>query len=276
MFDHDRKDVKNYADVSVIIPCFNSSDSLLRACESILSQSLLPAELILIDDASNDNGSTRASISSILDKISRNTDILCKSVFLDDNVGPGMARNAGWEIASCYFLSFLDADDTWHPEKIEFQYSIMKANSHFDLTCHYSVKHEDYHKILNLNIDLRPLFFLKMLFKNFIETRSVMLKRSIPFRFEKHTRFSEDYKLWLDMIGNGIIAYLIPAQLASTYRNNYSPGGQSSHLIKMEKSELKIYWALYEKSKINLSLFIACVTSSIFKFLLRQIRSLGF
>jgi len=276
MFDHGSKNIKNYADVSVIIPCFNASDSLLRACESILSQSLLPTELILIDDASNDGGRTSVLISSILDKFSKDTNILCKSKFLDVNVGPGVARNIGWEMASCQFLAFLDADDTWHPKKIEFQYAIMRANSHLDLTCHYSVKNEKYQNILNSNIDLFPLFFLKMLFKNFIETRSVMLKRSIPIRFEKHTRFAEDYRLWLDMIGNGSIACLIPAQLGSTYRNSYSPGGQSSNLIKMEQSELRIYYGLYKNSKINFLIFIASASLSILKFLLRLIRSVSF
>ena len=45
---------KNYADISVIIPCYNSYKTIERALNSVVNQSLLPREIILVDDCSTD------------------------------------------------------------------------------------------------------------------------------------------------------------------------------------------------------------------------------
>jgi glycosyltransferase involved in cell wall biosynthesis len=58
------------ASISVIIPCYRCSETIERAVDSIAQQTLLPSEVFLIEDASNDNGKTLHFISTSK-KISR-------------------------------------------------------------------------------------------------------------------------------------------------------------------------------------------------------------
>ena len=111
--------------VSVIIPCYRCADTIKRALGSVIAQTLPPEEIILIDDFSNDDGVTLTTL-NYLRQMHQKTSI--KIVLLDKNSGPGSARNAGWKEASQPYLAFLDADDSWHPKKLEIQYQWMVAH----------------------------------------------------------------------------------------------------------------------------------------------------
>ena len=107
--------MKQPAKVSVIIPCYNCALTLQRAFNSVLSQTVQPAEILLIDDKSTDNTLEiiKQSIVAFPLKI--------KIIELTVNQGAANARNAGWEVATQPYIAFLDSDDTWHPKKIEIQ-----------------------------------------------------------------------------------------------------------------------------------------------------------
>nr|WP_175801934.1 glycosyltransferase [Burkholderia anthina] len=109
----DRSDRPQVAPVSVIVPCYRSVSTLERAVASVYAQTWRPAELILVDDASPDD--TLACIERLR---SRYGDDWIRVIALPRNGGPGVARNVGWRCATQRFIAFLDADDTWHPDKI--------------------------------------------------------------------------------------------------------------------------------------------------------------
>ena len=89
------------APVSAVIPCYQAVKHLERAVDSVMNQTVRPSELILVDDASPDNGETRYLIENLAEKInSEKAGVLVKVIFLSANKGPGGARNAGWEKAS--------------------------------------------------------------------------------------------------------------------------------------------------------------------------------
>src|SRR5262249_27797826 len=92
-------------------------DVLRRALGSVETQTRQPAQVVVVDDASQDGNAERVCKASSL----RNIQILV----LDKNSGPGAARNAGIAASSQPFIAFLDADDEWHAEKLERQISIM-------------------------------------------------------------------------------------------------------------------------------------------------------
>lgn len=92
------------APVSVVIPCFQCVRTLERAVASVAGQTVLPLELILVDDGSGDE--TRALMTHLQ---SRNKTGWIKLVMLDTNVGAASARNAGWDEARGDFVAFLDA-----------------------------------------------------------------------------------------------------------------------------------------------------------------------
>lgn len=98
--------------VSAIIPVHNGRDYVSDAIESVLRQTYVPIECVVVDDGSTDD--TVAIISQYQRDI-----VLVRS----PNYGVASARNLGASHARGKFLAFLDADDVWLPHKIEFQMS---------------------------------------------------------------------------------------------------------------------------------------------------------
>lgn len=94
---------------SVIVPLYNKRPYIRRCVDSILSQSFLDFELIVVDD-----GSTDAS-HEVLENI---TDSRFK-IIRQKNKGEGFARNAGMSIALGKWFAFIDADDMWLPNHLE-------------------------------------------------------------------------------------------------------------------------------------------------------------
>ncbi|HSC21064.1 MAG TPA: glycosyltransferase [Solirubrobacterales bacterium] len=93
--------------VAVVIPCFNQAHYLAEAIESVLSQTLSPAEVVVVDDGSEDNSH---EVAGRYEKVTR---------MRQRNRGVAAARNAGMQATSSEYLVFLDADDRLLPEAIE-------------------------------------------------------------------------------------------------------------------------------------------------------------
>lgn len=108
--------------VSVIIPVYNSLLYLKEAIDSVLGQTFTDYEIIIIDDGSTDD--IKGAVQPYLDN---HENILFTR---QENQGPGPARNTGIRLAKGRWIAFLDADDIWRPEKLEWQ--ITYARKHPD------------------------------------------------------------------------------------------------------------------------------------------------
>ncbi|MEU5081400.1 MULTISPECIES: bifunctional glycosyltransferase/CDP-glycerol:glycerophosphate glycerophosphotransferase [Streptomyces] len=97
---------------SVIVPCYRVQGFLPECLDSVLGQSFGDFELIAVDDRSPDD------CGAILDEYARR-DPRVKVLHLPENVGLGMARNAGLPHATGDYLLFLDSDDTLTPGALE-------------------------------------------------------------------------------------------------------------------------------------------------------------
>jgi len=104
--------------VSVIVPAYNAEDTVLETIESVLQQTFQDLELIVIDD-----GATDGTVAALKDV----TDPRLK-IFSFENGGLPTARNRGIERASGQFLSFVDADDLWTPDKLAKQMRALEEN----------------------------------------------------------------------------------------------------------------------------------------------------
>ena len=100
--------------VSIIIPAFNSENSISTALDSILSQTWHNLEVIVVDDCSTDD-----TVSQILRY--KKLDPRLKLIRSDANNGPYIARNLALKSATGDFVTCNDADDWSHPQKIELQ-----------------------------------------------------------------------------------------------------------------------------------------------------------
>jgi glycosyltransferase involved in cell wall biosynthesis len=105
--------------VSIIIPTFESPDTLMRAIRSILAQTYWEIELIVVDDASRDN--TEQVVFGLGDK-------RIKYVKHNQNKGVAGARNTGIKASSGEFIAFCDHDDEWFPNKLKLQLDIFREN----------------------------------------------------------------------------------------------------------------------------------------------------
>ena len=225
--------------VSVIIPFYKHIDELKRALASVESQTALPMEVIVVnDDGNNDNKSE-------LDLLENQYSILSfKLIHLPKNIGAAGARNAGWDCASGDYVAFLDADDAWHPRKLEIQYEFMKCNPHIDLTGHgYFISSGEPRWDLNpsLPLSFSTITLNRLLIVNQFVTPSVMIKSSYPLRFNVSQRYMEDYQLWLSMAVKKAKMIFLNLELTSLFKPAFGAAGLSSHLWEMEKGELHTY-----------------------------------
>ena len=99
--------------VSVIIPTYNRCRLLERAVNSVLKQTFRDFELIVVDDASEDNTGRLKILTDNADKLT----YYC----LPSNRGVSAARNFGAQKSRGEWIAFLDSDDEWFPEKLEKQ-----------------------------------------------------------------------------------------------------------------------------------------------------------
>lgn len=258
---------ENVAPVSVVIPCYRCSATIGRAVESIAKQTQNPAEVILVDDASDDG------TWSVLQEIARVYPGWITVLQLNKNQGAASARNAGWEVASQPYIAFLDADDAWHSRKIEIQYAYMNSHPEVLLSGHHYrvVKQADQLPDWEIGLLVGSQLISKwiMLLSNRFTTPSVMLRRDVPNRFLPGKRHVDDHLLWLELICQGHKMVKLSAELVSIYKPLYGSSGLSAQLWLMEKGELETYKQLYDQALINLIQWLGLSLYSLLKFVRR-------
>ena len=103
--------------ISVVIPCYNSSNTIASSVESVLNQSVdCQVEILVVDDCSSDFQELKDIIDNI-DNASVNLKVLASPI----NGGGGHARNIGISAATGEYICFLDSDDEWFPNKLRVQ-----------------------------------------------------------------------------------------------------------------------------------------------------------
>ena len=191
--------------VSVIIPNYNSEKYIHDTIQSVLNQTYKNIEILIIDDCSSDN-----SVSIIKNMASENKNI--KLIQLTKNCGrPAKPRNIGISKSKGEYIAFLDSDDIWHRQKIEFQLYCMKKYNNSFSSCAVQI----FNKNIPEELEFIPSHFDKkryisfkninnLLIKNFIKSgSSVLCKKSIikNIMFNELAEYKavEDYNFWLDI-----------------------------------------------------------------------------
>lgn len=105
------------ANVSVVVPCYNAERFIAETIQSVLQQSVLPIEILIIDDGSTDD--SRRIAETFGDPV---------RVIVQENQGESVARNRGIDEARGEWIAFLDADDLWESNKLQRQLKVMSAD----------------------------------------------------------------------------------------------------------------------------------------------------
>jgi len=109
---------------SVIIPTYNRRRFLERSIHSVITQTIQPREIIVVDDGSTDGSAEWIRLQYPQVK-----------VIQQENKGVSAARNHGIQIAQAEWIAFLDSDDEWLPNKLENQQQALDDNPDFKF-CH--------------------------------------------------------------------------------------------------------------------------------------------
>jgi len=107
------------ADIAVIIPVYNGERYLTATLESVFSQTLLPVDVIVIDDGSTDRSAEVVASSPFAERI---------TLLRQANAGQSAARNFGSRHTSASLVAFLDQDDQWYPNHLQAQVACLADN----------------------------------------------------------------------------------------------------------------------------------------------------
>lgn len=255
-----------FAPISVVIPVHGHLDCIFRAIESVAVQTMLPVEVILVNDGGGKDAENL--LGSICDKYEANW---VKLINLPVNQGAAYSRNMGWDQAIGDYIAFLDADDAWHPEKIKNQYIYMMHNPLIDFSGHlHRVEtSQPVWKNYAIRDSINPISKSKILLLNPFVTPSVMLKKSVSLRFNGAQRYSEDYRLWIALVFNNYRGVRLNSELGCIYKPSLSRAGLSSHLWKMECGELMSYISLPKFGMRYIPIALILIPYSLVKFLRR-------
>jgi NDP-sugar pyrophosphorylase family protein len=258
-----RRGVPAQVPISVVLPCYRNSATVAEAIRSIHEQVVTPLEVIAVDDASGDD--TPALLQDLGQRFGADR---FRLIAFSANRGPSAARNAGWEAARGEFVAFLDADDTWHPRKLEIQYRFMRKHKNIALSGHRHSLGE-----LPYVPDGEPAWSFvdstSLLWRNRFVTPSVMVRRDLKLRFEETRRHMEDHLLWMQAAFHGHGIALIEAPLVALHKRSFGDGGLSADLLEMERGELANYASLFRQGFFGRASLLALQGWSLAKFLRR-------
>ncbi len=186
--------------VSVITPAYNAEAVINRTIQSVCDQSFTNWELLVVDDCSTD--CTRDVVEAWALKDSR-----VRLIGLKNNFGgPAGPRNVGVEMALGEYVAFLDADDIWHPRKLEIQVALLDSCA-ADFVCSQMKNFTSEEDIEFADIgeyDLEAVSFRQQSFRSRIPTSSVIARRELlrahPFQELISYKAVEDYHCWLNIL----------------------------------------------------------------------------
>ena len=181
--------------VSVIIITYNRAELLRSAITSVLNQTFQDFELIVVDDASQDN--TAAVVQAFNDERIR-------YIRHETNKKEAGARNTGVQNAGGEYIAFLDDDDEWLPEKLQRQVDLLDKCAAI-VGCVYT-GYPKIDKVTGKIVDQivpskRGNIFEDMFIQNWVGTPSTVLIRKTCFEkvglFDESIAFSLDYDMWI-------------------------------------------------------------------------------
>ncbi|KAF7771191.1 hypothetical protein PCIT_a4247 [Pseudoalteromonas citrea] len=206
-------------DVSVIIPNYNCKAYIWKALASVLKQSNVDIEIIVVDDGSSD-GSVEW-----LEKAQQTYKQLV--LIKQEQRGVVVARNNAITQAKADHIAFLDADDYWSEDKLSNQLAFMKSHPNCTLSfTNYMHVDEQYQKIIDC-FSYWPEFYNKtlqgsnhyqllnksqdlLLYANVVGTSTVMVDKAAIIDiacFDRKLKSASDWDCWLKLASKGEVAY---------------------------------------------------------------------
>lgn len=250
--------------ISVVIPAFNAEKTIINSLHSVLDQTFLPAEIIVINDGSTDN--TESIVSAFFNTQQIVYPQIQFNLITVPNGGVSKARNLGIEKASGDYIAFLDSDDTWKKEKLEKQIKLFRANENLLLVSTGST-------LKPVSNTTKFYSLQKLLWSNKIVTSSVLLKSSIAKELFFDTRLSsvEDFHLWLRIAHKSVIALIDEELTVYAKQLGYGISGLSGNIDLLYKNELLCFAFLRKDKILSFFQYLLAVSVTNLRYIRRKI-----
>lgn len=237
---------KNFL-VSIIMPAYNAERYIKEAIESVLNQTYKNIEIIVINDGSTDN------TEEILRPYFKNKII---RYYKQQNAGIGAARNYAIKLSNGKFITFLDADDIYLPEKVEAEAEVLARFCDYGIV-YCNLKHffdGKPDKLLQHQYDFQSGdVFRELLKRDFINPTSVMIRKEVIDRFgsfDSAMRHAEDWDLWLRLSYQGVKFYFLDKDLVRA-RISGSSLSNLNNQWDMKEHALRLFKKLFVRMNLD-------------------------
>ncbi len=260
----------------------DSPSHLKEALKSILDQSLLPSEIIIIGD-----GPLPESIHSVLREVVDKPSWNACFYQLEQNMGLGYALNYGIKKCNFNYIARMDSDDICLPNRFELQINYFKKHPNVDCISGHV---EEFKGDINNVVSCRKVPISNAYVKKFVKRRCPMNHPAVMYKkdavlaagnYSVNMRFQQDYHLWIRMLANGAVLENVDAVLLKF---------RLGAMLKRRKGwiytlcEFEIQKMLYENNMIHIfGLLLNSVTRSLprllpaflVKYVYKAIRMMG-
>ncbi|OUL19844.1 glycosyltransferase [Nostoc sp. 106C] len=230
--------------ISVVIPVFNGEKTIKETISSVLNQTFSQFELILINASSTD---------ATLEVISKIQDERIK-IFSYPKANVAVNRNRGFSHSIGEFVSFLDADDLWTPDKLEAQYKALLENPNAAVAYSWTDCIDETGKFLRpcRTVAVTGNVYPHLLLDDFIGNGSNVMIRRQEFieigGFDELLTNAQDSDLWLRLAAHYQFVVVPKSQIL--YR--ISANSMSADVYKMEKACLQVIKRTFKQTPSSL------------------------
>ncbi len=243
--------------ISVIIPVYNGEKTILETIESVLNQTFTDFELIVINDGSQD---------ATWEIANRIKDARLK-VFSYPNAGQAASRNRGFYQACGEYISFIDADDLWTPDKLEAQMKALQTNPQAAVAYSWTKCIDEVGEFSRRgsHISVTGDVYAKLLLVDFVESGSNPLIRRQAFikvgGFDESLPAAEDWDLWLRLAASYPFVAVSSPQIL--YRQ--SANSWSANVLKQGAGSLQVIERAFNQAPESLQYLKPSSLANIYK-----------
>ena len=215
--------------VSIITPVYNGEKYISETIESVIKQTYLDWEMIVVDDGSKDGSA--AIVRRYAEKESRIT------LLQQPNGGSASARNNGIRYANGQYIALLDSDDLWDPDFLKSQLALMKEKNTICVHGSYKRINENSEEILKAWKAKKEVTYKQMQMTNHIACLTGLYDTSKFGKIylkEELRSIRDDHAYWLDVVKLAGVSYGNQDVLASYRVISSSTTGKKKKLIRAQ------------------------------------------
>jgi hypothetical protein len=225
-------------EVSVIIPAYNVASFIEETLDSVLAQTFINYEIIIVNDGSPDTVELEEALGPYRDRI---------NYVKQENRGAGAARNTGLRIARGRYVAFLDGDDAWYPLFLEKQLELINSDGGYDLVYANAFLDGDSpwagKTYMDRDPSNGPATFEALIGERCSPITSGVLARLQPITevglFDETLRNSQDFDLWV-RLAKQVNARLGYQRTVLLKHRTARAGSLASDGVKSVEGELKV------------------------------------